>query len=527
MSQRNDELLFTDEPLHEDFTSPINPLGSIGAWKVLIVDDDPEVHTVTHFALKRFVFEGKPLHFISAYSAAEGRLRLQEHPDMAVVLLDVVMEDEHAGLRLAHYIRTELNNTLVRIILRTGQPGQAPEQTVITDYDINDYKEKTELTAQKLHTTMTTALRSFRDLRIIDLDRRGLKKVIEASTSIFEQQSLHKLLSGALSQLSLLFHLSPRVVSDAAAPLNSFVILRYPGEAFTLIDGNGPYAGAVGQTIPGALPPAVMADIRQAVEQRQTLYLPGRVLLYFRSKQQVESIFYLEDLHALSDWEQHLVELFAINLSIAQDNLLLNEEIVDTQREIIFTLGEIAEARSAETGQHVKRVAELCKLLGLKYGISEADAEILKMAASIHDIGKLGIPDSILLKPGKLTPEEFAVMKQHATAGYDMLKNSSRPILQAAATIAREHHEHFNGRGYPRGLKGEEIHLYSRIVALADVFDALGNERVYKAAWPLDKIVDLISSQRGEQFDPVLVDLLLAHLDEFAKIREELPDYHA
>ena len=142
----------------------------------------------------------------------------------------------------------------------------------------------------------------------------------------------------------------------------------------------------------------------------------------------------------------------------------------------------------------------------------------------MHDIGKVGIPDSILNKPGKLTPQEWLVMKTHAALGYEMLKHSKRPILKAAAIVAREHHEKWNGEGYPRKLKGEQINIYGRITAVADVFDALGSERCYKKAWPLEKILNLFQSERGEHFDPKLVDLLLENLDKFLSIRDAYKD---
>lgn len=202
----------------------------------------------------------------------------------------------------------------------------------------------------------------------------------------------------------------------------------------------------------------------------------------------------------------------------------LNQEIMDTQKEVVYAMGEIAETRSKETGNHVKRVAEYSKILALKYGLTKEEAELLKLASPMHDIGKVGIPDNILNKPGKLSPEEFEIMKTHATIGYEMLKHSNRPILQAAAIVSREHHEKFDGTGYPRGLKGKDIHIFGRITALADVFDALGSERVYKKAWDDKKIFDLFMEQKGKHFDPDIVDLFFNNLDEIFKVREKFKD---
>jgi HD-GYP domain-containing protein (c-di-GMP phosphodiesterase class II) len=220
---------------------------------------------------------------------------------------------------------------------------------------------------------------------------------------------------------------------------------------------------------------------------------------------------------------EHLL-LAATYTGKALDAAILQEEIEATQREIIFTLAETGEMRSRETGYHVKRVAEFSRLFAVKYGMNEEEAELIKLSAPMHDIGKIAIPDSILLKPGKLTPEEWKIMQSHASLGYEMLKHSDRRLLKSAAIIANEHHEKWNGEGYPNGKKGEDIHIYGRITAMSDVFDALGNARVYKPAWELDRIVKLFKEEKGHQFDPKLVKVFLDGLDDFVKIKETYKD---
>lgn len=202
----------------------------------------------------------------------------------------------------------------------------------------------------------------------------------------------------------------------------------------------------------------------------------------------------------------------------------LNNEIETTQKEVVFTMGAIGESRSKETGNHVKRVAEYSKLLALYYGLSSSEAEMLKQASPMHDIGKVAIPDSILNKPGRFNEEERIIMNTHSNIGYEMLKNSNRPLLQAAATVAKEHHEKWDGSGYPNGLKKEEIHIYGRITALADVFDALGSDRVYKKAWEDERIFNLFKEERGKHFDPTLVDIFFEHLHDFLAIRRKFQD---
>jgi PAS domain S-box-containing protein len=202
----------------------------------------------------------------------------------------------------------------------------------------------------------------------------------------------------------------------------------------------------------------------------------------------------------------------------------LNEEITDTQKEILFRLGEVAENHSKETGLHVKRVSEYSKLLAQLLGLEEDEIEMVAAAAPMHDIGKLTIPDHILNKPGKLTPEEFEVMKTHALKGAEMFGSSERPLMKSASIIAAQHHENYDGTGYPFGLKGEEIHIFGRIVALSDVFDALSVERIYKPAWPQEKIQSFIRDNRGKKFDPHLTDLFLEHIDRFTEIRHTYID---
>jgi HD-GYP domain-containing protein (c-di-GMP phosphodiesterase class II) len=221
--------------------------------------------------------------------------------------------------------------------------------------------------------------------------------------------------------------------------------------------------------------------------------------------------------------KEHLL-LAATYTGKALDAAMLHEEIEATQREIIFTLAEAGEMRSKETGNHVKRVAEFCRLFADKYGLSDDETELLKLSSPMHDIGKIAIPDAILLKPGKLNADEWAVMKSHTTLGYDLLKHSERRMLKAAAIIAKEHHEKWDGTGYPSGTKGEKIHIFGRITAMADVFDALINKRVYKPAWELDQIVKLFKEEKGRQFDPDLVKVFLDNIDKVVKIQEIYKD---
>jgi len=225
----------------------------------------------------------------------------------------------------------------------------------------------------------------------------------------------------------------------------------------------------------------------------------------------------------IKDKQGKITEFMSVRNDISEI-IKLHEEIESTQQEIIYHMGEIAESRSQETGNHVRRVAEYSRLLALKYGLNAQEANKIAMASPMHDIGKVGIPDAILHKPGKLTDEEWEIMKTHAMLGYAVLQHSKRPILQASAIIAKEHHEKYDGTGYPLGLSGEAIHLYARIVAIADVFDALSHDRCYKKAWEDADVFAFFEKERGAHFDPQLVDMFLAAKEEFLTIRDHFKD---
>lgn len=202
----------------------------------------------------------------------------------------------------------------------------------------------------------------------------------------------------------------------------------------------------------------------------------------------------------------------------------LHLEIEKTQQEIICRMGEASESRSKETGNHIRRVAEFSRLLALKAGFDEKEANLIANASPMHDLGKIAIPDAVLLKPGRLDAEELKIMRTHSTIGHAILSGSQRELLNAAAIIAKEHHEKYDGSGYPEQKAGEDIHIYARIVAIADVFDALGADRVYKKAWELDKILELFKEERGKHFDAKLVDLFLENIDAFLEIRNRYAD---
>jgi len=220
-----------------------------------------------------------------------------------------------------------------------------------------------------------------------------------------------------------------------------------------------------------------------------------------------------------------IIKMWKDETIINQNNKLiiqLNKEVIDTQRELVSTLGEVIETRSQETGNHVKRVAKISRLIGEKLGLSDQELEVLEAASPLHDVGKIGISDTILNKPGQLNEQEFLMMQKHTNIGKDILVDSDRQLLSSACSIAYEHHERWNGAGYPEGLKGDEIHIFARITAVADVYDALSSDRCYKSAWPENKVLKYLEKESGQFFDPEIIRVFFAHYEEIRTIREGL-----
>ncbi|CAM4523994.1 HD-GYP domain-containing protein (c-di-GMP phosphodiesterase class II) [Paenibacillus endophyticus] len=232
-----------------------------------------------------------------------------------------------------------------------------------------------------------------------------------------------------------------------------------------------------------------------------------------------QAINKLTEKQSFSAMDMEYLSLAAAYSGKSLESTMLHAEIIETQKEIILAMGHIGEGRSKETGNHVKRVAQYSYILAIGLGMSESEADMLRSASPMHDIGKVAIPDAILQKPGKLTAEEYEQMKEHATIGYRLLRKSKRQLLQAAAIVAWQHHEKWDGTGYPQGLAGESIHIYGRITALADVFDALGSSRVYKEAWSMERILALVKEERGRHFDPRVVDVFLEQLPSILDVK--------
>lgn len=487
---------------------------SASPWVVLAVDDEPEVLQVTRLVLANLAFEGRRLELLSANSAAEAAVILQQRDDVAVMLLDVVMETPHAGLDLVRQVRQELGNRMVRIVLRTGQPGEAPEHEVVAAYDINDYREKTELTSTRLIATLYAALRSYRDMRTIEAHRQGLENVIGASACIFTRQSRKDFVDAALLQLAGLLPTGGEVLCCELDPKSGLAVLA----------GTEAFKGRAGSDPARFLPPEATRAVRAACQTGSSQFGDRCCVLLMAAPESTRQLVFVCLAEQLSELEQQLLRLFGTNADIAGENMQLGKELVDSQLEMVYLLASTAETRSRETASHVHRVGLLAEMLGRELGLDKNYCELLRLAAPLHDIGKVAIPDSILNKPGPHNDEEATVMRSHAEIGSRLLSNSRRPVMQLAAEIALNHHENYDGSGYPNGLAGKDIPLSGRITMVADVFDALGSRRCYKEPWNATEIRQFLEQQRGKKFDPDVLDRLQANWDEALEMRRQFPD---
>jgi len=473
-------------------------------WKVLVVDDEPDVRRLTALNLRGFQFAGRPLELIEAASAAEARVKLQVHSDIAMARIDVVMESDDAGLKLVEHIRTDLDNRMMRLVIRTGQPGIAPERFVIDNFDIDDYKDKTELTVQRLYTTVRTALKGYRDLQTIELNRIGLARILDVTPELYNLHAgqLEDYFRGVLMQLIGICNLGH---SGMISTIDGLVA-TLEGKELRIRAGIGDFGGgAEGETrrheIAELCSQAVLSHEIPGELRHGAMVVPLQI------KHEVLGFVYLESGSELSSDDRELIQVMANQCAAALDNFRLHHSLEESYDEAIDMLAHVAEFKDSATGSHIRRMQEYTRRMARALGCTDAEAGIYAKASRLHDVGKVGIPDNILRKPGKLTEEEFAVMQRHTRIGDSVLARS--PSLAVARVVAKSHHERWDGAGYPEGLAGESIPFAARLVAVADVFDALVSRRPYKGPWPAEKAAAEIEMRKGTHFDPRVTDTFL------------------
>ncbi|WNV06720.1 DUF3369 domain-containing protein [Candidatus Methylospira mobilis] len=505
----DDGLLFAEET--DALSGEAEP-----TWKIMIADDDIDVHTVTKLVFHDFSFKGRSLQFIDAYSGDEACNLLTQHPDTAVILLDVVMESEHAGLDTVKRIRKEIDNTLVRIILRTGQPGQAPEQHVVVDYDINDYKSKTELTSQKLFTSLIVALRSFNDLKSIDANRRSVMKILDASSHL-DFKSLRVFVSGMLMQLANLLEFEEDELILIQQRENSGLL--------QIIAASGNYEPFIGDSAQEVFGCDVCNTIQQVIDEQTNLIHPGYGVYVAGEKALDNVVVYVDGSKTpkiLGKVDLALVKVFCEKILLAYENCDLLAELQTDLETGVAVLAKMANPSYSEPAAHAKYIGmlsrDIAEVLACHqwdgYVVSRPVRNRITSAAMLCDIGNYKLSDALWSNTGVLGENERDQIRTHPIRGAEflaenMVNSCVNGVFSLACEIIRSHHERYDGSGYPLGLSGDDIPLVGRIVAIADSFIAMTSLRPYRQALSYEEAIGVIEAASGHLFDPVVVHAFL------------------
>ena len=496
---------------HSSAARPFSP------WKILIADDDRDVHEATRLALRGIQFRGRALEFIDAYSGTQTLAVLQEHPDTAIVFLDVIMESEDAGLAAARRIR-ENGFKLVRIIVRTGFPGQAPERQVIVDYDIHDYKEKSGLSVQKLFTSVISALRAYADLVALESHRRGLMSVLE-SVSWFDFLAVRNYVAGMLAEFSDLARLgSGRIVMIArssAKPEEQPVIVaslgdwREPGEPLGVDD----------------LSAETHALVRNSFGQMQAVSGEDGGTWFVRNHG-IDLVVFAAGKDALAQADEVLLEVFLGKVCQAIGSQRAYANIESDRDAVLRGLALRAERWNDHAAVELERLSRLTCAIATRLNTTlvfpeEIDrhfVRVIGIAAMLHDLGNDSIAAVLLAKRSDYDPQERASMQAHVGAGGDALKyflvgTGDSLVLNLAHDIIAAHHERFDGAGYPRGLHGDAIPLAARLVSVADAYVAMTSPRPHRSPVESSVARAAIKSGAGGCYDPRVVEAFLQLLE--------------
>lgn len=379
-----------------------------------------------------------------------------------------------------------------------------------------NYRFVNGYTRDKLFVAVISALRSYNELSHSDGSNIRLEQIIESSVSIYKERKNEAFDRNLLKQLKTILCLNNKRLEESTS---GFMAIKEDG-IYVITSCFGKYYKYKKLFLDDMIEPSVAKKIYEAEKTGNKQYDYHSFAVHIKDTYDVEHVLFITLPRAISEWDKNLIDIFCSGIGPTYD-LLHKETIRDTSiSEILYALGEVAEARTKTIGNHVERVAAYVGFICEKMGMDDVDSGFITHASAVHDIGKLIIPDDILNKPARLTEDEFELVKTHARIGEDLLKNSSEPLLQEAAIIAGTHHEKYDGTGYPKGLKGKEIPLSGRIVAVADVVDALSSDTVYKKAWTMERIQVLLKEESGKHFDPDVVNVILDNYDRFLELRE-------
>lgn len=499
-------------------------------WDVLVVDDEPNVQEVTALALSRLAFEGVPLKLHFASSAESAIELLHRIPSVAVVLLDVVMEHESSGLELISYVRNTLKNPYVRFILRTGQAGAAPESQIIQNYDIQEYWNKVDLTVKRLRNTIISALRSYVSLVRVERRREISDFILQQSRklqdeSVDETQFVELIAKGIIGVFTNSRYTMPHDADHTDA--FSSLILRgatIGGPLWLIASALGQFEAWAGAPVESLPDPTTRAILLDMMAQDEPIMMAQdethlRLLLTFTAPGTRHSALYMEapansiDPSYLMTLATHAQAIFKSKSA----HWLTRRSYAESA----LRLAGIVEMRLGGDEDHLQRLSRQVRLLALRTGCDVRQADMLSQAAALHDIGNIKLPDAVLIKPGPLNQDEWAMVRSHPQLGHDLLAASSIENLQLGAVIALEHHEKWDGSGYPNRKRGLEISLGARLTTIIDVYDRMITDRPYRKALTVAETLDFLRGKAGTYFDPDLIEKFFDIYEEISAAAQD------
>lgn len=463
-----------------------------GNWCILLVDDDPLMHTISDIALKNFEYDGRSLEILHAYSAEEAKEYLLGRDDIALAIIDVVMESENAGLQLVQYIRNTLCNRRIRLVMRTGQSDPVPEEDAVRNLGIDDYRDKADLGVQKLRTLLYSKLRSYRDLCLIEDQRDGLAKVLGVIGLVQRAKGF----SGFFEMVSKNF-----VDHFKISPSNIHIFISKPNpflQNLSLADFEGcPYAEKTRSELPKVVTDRLDASLRELTSKR----FDDAFVMFSGGGKGRTALVYLGFCQELSLIDRQVLEIYTNSVSATFDNLNLQESLIDTENELVLTLAKAIKNRDDVFGPFINKMSNVGGHLARLAGLTEEQANLIRMATPLYDVAR-----PVVLSGS--TDEKLVY-------GLDVLKSSNHLLMKMGVEIAQSHFERWDGKGLPNGLPGDKSPIAGRITSLAHDFCKYAAGQDESTPWTQSMIVDALKAERGKKFDPQLVDLLLKNIDEF------------
>jgi HD-GYP domain-containing protein (c-di-GMP phosphodiesterase class II) len=473
---------------------------------LLLLHDNKKVYDMAKSAVSKLSNKGKEFKLLTAFSAQEAKTILEKNNnDICAIIIGIGSSEANLRLKLVDYIREDLKNSTTSITLHCSSEKMKKELK-IEERDIMAYVETAELTEEKLYYIIISAERYYKNASSLKHDNNMLRTVVSIMGDSNKCKGTEEVILINFKEMTQLFEKKLNIpVSLVVFIENKFFKSTPDFEKFKKYSAE--------KFIETLLP-----DHSIELNKNYFSWLNNRSFIATFGHR-TYPLTYVEFGKPISKNIKNLIYLYFKELLTKVENVTLRRELDNSLVHIIFTLGEVIESRSEETGEHVERVSDYTEIICKGLGMGKEDSYEYKITSVLHDIGKIGVPDNILNKPGKLTTEEFETMKEHSSIGHDILSKSNDKLLKLASEIALYHHENWDGSGYPNGAKGTEIPIYGRIVTLADYYDALSSDRIYRKAWEEKRILDSIKELRGKKFDPKVVDTFFNNYDKIIRIR--------